>query len=117
MLGIPDNFLFSKMRPFLNTLIDLPIEALIWVMALVLLAISSPTHAHFTVCPLALAGLDWCPGCGLGRSVIYLFDGEFAKSWQEHPLGGLAVIVLSVRIVNLTKLYIIHYGKSYRRTS
>jgi hypothetical protein len=78
-------------------------EAVIWLAALAGLAIVNPeTGPPFTICPLANMGLEFCPGCGLGRSVSYLFRGEVAASWHAHPLGIFAVIVLSYRIVLLT---------------
>jgi hypothetical protein len=84
----------------------LPLEALIWFIGLLGLAWSPlPSKDHFTLCPLALAGLDWCPGCGLGTSITLLFHGYFAESLHMHPLGGFAVVVLSFRIKHLTKTY------------
>lgn len=90
----------------------IPFEALIWASGLIALAMSS-SETHFTLCPLQNAGLEFCPGCGLGRSIGLFFRGQFQASLQAHPLGIFAVIVLSFRIVNLTKLYIRNYGKSY----
>lgn len=89
-----------------------PFEALIWICGLSALAMWSG-ETHFTLCPLKNAGLDICPGCGLGRSIALLFHGEFAASLRAHPLGLFAVIVLSFRIVNLTKQYFRSYGKNY----
>ena len=90
----------------------IPFEALIWVAALSALAMST-NEAHFTICPLKNAGVDFCPGCGLGRSISLFFHGEILASLQSHPLGIFAVIILSFRVVNLTKQYIRNYGKSY----
>lgn len=90
----------------------IPFEALIWVAGLSALAIWSG-DAHFSLCPLKNAGLGFCPGCGLGRSISLLFHGQVQASLQSHPLGIFAVIILSFRIVNLTKQYIRNYGKSY----
>lgn len=90
----------------------IPFEALIWLAGLSALALSN-SETHFTLCPLKNAGLEFCPGCGLGRSVSLLFRGELQASLQSHPLGIFAIIVLSFRIVNLTKQYIRNYGKSY----
>ncbi len=90
----------------------IPYEALIWLAGLSALAISDGT-AHFTLCPLQNLGWDFCPGCGLGRSVSLLFHGQFSASVRAHPLGIFAVIILSFRIINLTKHYFRNYGKSY----
>jgi len=33
-------------------------------------------EGHLTLCPLALAGFHWCPGCGVGRSMILALHGQ-----------------------------------------
>jgi hypothetical protein len=90
-----------------------PVEALVWTLALILLAVVDTGSTHFTICPLKNAGFDFCPGCGLGSSASQALHGNFRESLHTHPLGIFAVIILSFRIVNLTKLYIRNYGKSY----
>jgi hypothetical protein len=97
-----------------RNLLRVPLEAIVWLAGLVALAISSPqAQGHFTVCPLALLGFDFCPGCGLGRSVSYLFHGEFARSFTMHPLGIFAVIVLSYRIIQLILNHLRSHGQNY----
>lgn len=77
-------------------------EALIWLLALVFLAMYSPEESqHFTVCPLALAGFESCPGCGLGRSVSYLLHGNLQASIQMHWLGIPATLLLAWRIISV----------------
>jgi hypothetical protein len=90
-----------------------PFEALIWIGALVFLAFTSPESSHFTLCPLAAAGFEFCPGCGLGRAVSLLLHGYPVESWNAHPLGIFAVIVLLIRVFKLTTSYLHTYGKSY----
>ena len=92
---------------------QVPFEALFWVGALLLLAYADAAAPHFTLCPLQNAGVTFCPGCGLGRSISLLFHGDIDASFEMHPLGIFAVFVLSFRIVDLTKQYLQHYGKSY----
>ncbi len=42
----------------------------------------------------SLLGID-CPGCGLTRSLLCFFQGQFARSLALHPLGWvIAVAVL-----------------------
>jgi len=91
----------------------LPFEALVWLGGLLILAFLKAGSSHFTICPVKNMGLDLCPGCGLGRSISLFLDGQIPDSLHAHPLGIFAVIILSFRIVNLTKQYIQNYGKSY----
>lgn len=98
----------------MNQLKRIPLEALVWSVAFVFLAIDHPgEQPHFTICPLHHLGIEFCPGCGLGRSISFLFHGNFRQSLATHPLGIFAVIVLSFRIIQLTKNYLYPYGKSY----
>jgi hypothetical protein len=90
----------------------IPREAAIWLLALIALAIAPQSVGHFTLCPLGNAGIAICPGCGLGRSIGYLFRGEIAESWHAHPLGIFAVFVLSYRIVLLILNAFKPYGQS-----
>jgi hypothetical protein len=96
----------------MKTLLKFPLEALIWFFGLITLALISPDAGHFTICPLSNLGFDFCPGCGLGHSISLLFRGEFAKSFAAHPLGIFAVIILTYRIIHLTKNYLKLYGTS-----
>ena len=91
-----------------------PLEAAIWFTGLVMLAMLDPHgHSHFTICPLANAGLDFCPGCGLGKSITLLLHGMPVASFKAHPLGFFAVAVLIHRIYSLTKTTLIYYGKNH----
>ncbi|HEY4653673.1 MAG TPA: DUF2752 domain-containing protein [Cyclobacteriaceae bacterium] len=87
----------------------LPWEAFVWLGGLLAMALYQPTgDRHFSLCPLQNLGFDFCPGCGLGRSVSFFFHGEFMHSLSAHPLGIFAVIVLSYRIVQLTRPHILN---------
>lgn len=46
-------------------------------------------------------GFQFCPGCGLGHSISYLFHGQVQDSLNAHPLGILALPVISFRIFKL----------------
>lgn len=76
-------------------------EAVIWITALLLLAVDDPGAHHYTLCPFHNAGLNICPGCGLGRSITLFFHGEITTSLQTHPLGIAAVFMLTYRAVKL----------------
>lgn len=81
-----------------------PIELVFWILALVLLATADLHNHHFTLCPLANLGITWCPGCGLGRSITALFHGDVSASFSYHWFGIPALILISYRIYQLTKL-------------
>ncbi|RYZ52057.1 MAG: DUF2752 domain-containing protein, partial [Proteobacteria bacterium] len=50
-------------------------------------------------CPLKLlSGLD-CPLCGLGRSLLSAFCGNWKGAWDFHPLGPLLIFSLSAVLV------------------
>lgn len=77
-------------------------ELLIWISALVSLAILNPEiNSHFTLCPIKNLGFDFCPGCGLGHSISFLFHGDLFHSFQSHWFGIPAVIILLNRIYQL----------------
>lgn len=84
-----------------------PIELVFWITALVLLATANPHEHHFSLCPLANLGFDWCPGCGLGRSISALFHGEFKDSLSFHWFGIPALMLIAYRIMILVTLRII----------
>jgi len=87
----------------LKTLISrIPREAWIWSLALVGLAVLGPSlEGHLTFCIPSWLGLDFCWGCGLGRSIGHAFHGDLAASWQAHPLGLVTIGVLIGRVIQL----------------
>lgn len=91
-----------------------PVEALIWTAGILFLLFFDPSHtSQFTICPLHHLGFSFCPGCGLGRSIAFLLNGELAASWSAHPLGIPALLILLFRILKLTKSYFYTYGTNY----
>lgn len=79
-------------------------EGAVWTAALVYLAFFfNPADAHFTICPLSNLGFEYCPGCGLGRSISLLFSGNIVESFQTHILGIPAVIIIIFRIISILK--------------
>ena len=92
----------SKLVSRIMKLIGL--EAAIWILGLVyLIFINNPQSIHFTVCPFANLGIDFCPGCGLGNSISFLFIGDFVSSFQSHPLGVFALIIIISRLISIIK--------------
>ncbi|MBN1300145.1 MAG: DUF2752 domain-containing protein [Melioribacteraceae bacterium] len=101
------------MKTFLeNTakLIYKNLEAFIWLAGLIYLASINPYATdHFNFCVFSLVGFESCPGCGLGRSISFLFRGDIAASFDSHMLGIPALLILSYRIVSV-------FYKNYKTT-
>jgi hypothetical protein len=84
-------------------------ELVFWITALISLALTDPINqAHFTLCPLKLLGIKWCPGCGLGHSISFLFHGDLKNSFHAHWLGVPAVIIILRRIYILGRIRLNH---------
>jgi hypothetical protein len=96
----------------------LDLEALFWLMAFIYLAFINPyTPKHLDMCLFSLVGIDNCPGCGLGKSISMIFHGDFAGSFNAHPLGIPAILLIFKRIyklfrnkINLTKKMEVYSG-------
>jgi hypothetical protein len=102
--------LIEQVKRFIS---GFPLEALIWFSALVALAFADPSNAsHITLCPIANLGFEFCPGCGLGRSITWLLHGSLINSLKMHPLGVITVFILVHRIIQLAKNHLNQYGKS-----
>lgn len=88
-----------------NVLKYFDLEAFIWIAGFIYLALINPYNSteHFSLCPLNAVGIDFCPGCGLGKSISYIFHGDMVKSFMQHPLGIFAIFVLAARIIQLLK--------------
>jgi len=84
------------------------LELVIWLAALITLALTNPTEHHSTLCPLSNMGFTYCPGCGLGRSISYLFRGDFNASFHMHPLGIFALGIIGYRIIQIINTQYIH---------
>lgn len=73
--------------------------------SLILLAAMPPgTDPHYSFCLFKLLGFKYCPGCGLGHSISYLFRGNIRASFAAHPFGIFAVIIITNRIYKLLRL-------------
>jgi len=89
-------------------------ELTAWVTGLFLLAIMNPTtDVHYSFCIFKMMGFSFCPGCGLGHSISFLFHGELLASFHAHPLGLFALIVILARIYKLYSLHILPNVKKY----
>ena len=88
---------FSRVIRFVR----INLEGIIWLAALVSFIFHDPVSMHYTLCPFDNLGFSFCPGCGLGHSISYLFHGEFILSLEAHPLGIFAVVLLTYRIISI----------------
>ncbi|MDZ7896553.1 MAG: DUF2752 domain-containing protein [Arcicella sp.] len=79
------------------------IELIFWIGGLACLALMNPSEAHFSLCPIKNLGISFCPGCGLGHSISFLFHGQIKESFNHHPLGVFALLVIFWRIFQLVK--------------
>ncbi|WP_010664626.1 DUF2752 domain-containing protein [Marinilabilia salmonicolor] len=80
------------------------LEAFFWILAIILLAFTNPEGSgHLSLCPLKNMGFNFCPGCGLGHSISWIFRGDIIASFHCHPLGIPALIILLVRSINLLR--------------
>jgi hypothetical protein len=78
------------------------LELFFWIAALLALRFSDPSQpTQFTLCPFRLAGISWCPGCGIGHAIAYLLHGNIRSSFHTHWLGIPALAVLLYRIYAL----------------
>lgn len=73
-----------------------------WIIALFLLYNISPEGEHLSMCPLYNLGFDFCPGCGIGRSIFHVLHFDFIESFSQHFLGVFALTMILYRIFNLT---------------
>ncbi|HBQ58412.1 MAG TPA: DUF2752 domain-containing protein [Balneolaceae bacterium] len=74
------------------------LEWLVFATGLLLLAFMNPENAGTSLCFFEWAGINFCPGEGLGHSISYSFRGNFEAAFQAHIAGPFAILVLSARI-------------------
>ncbi|MGI9159883.1 MAG: DUF2752 domain-containing protein [Saprospiraceae bacterium] len=58
-------------------------------------------HAQ-SLCPFKMATGFPCPGCGITKSLIFLYKGDLAKSLYYHVFGPLTVLACILAIAVLT---------------
>ncbi|MCX6826555.1 MAG: DUF2752 domain-containing protein [candidate division Zixibacteria bacterium] len=76
-------------------------ELLFWAAALTAPVFIDPMKPHFSFCLFKNIGIDFCPGCGLGRAMALFYRGDIAGSFLCHPLGIIGVGVILFRIITL----------------
>lgn len=83
-------------------------ELIFWISSITFLALMQPgSDSHFSLCIFKTLGVSFCPGCGLGHSISYLFHGDIQASFSSHPLGLFAVIIILLRVYKLIHLHFI----------
>ncbi len=79
-------------------------EAVLWLAGIGALGLMQPEGKHlFSLCPWSWLGLSICPGCGLGHAISFLLHGQWQASWQAHPLGLPALVLLVWRSISLMR--------------
>lgn len=76
-------------------------EWIVLLSGLLLMVFLDPMSQAQSFCPAKRLNFEFCPGCGLGRSIAFLFKGEILTSIQTHPAGIMAVLFIPVRIVTI----------------
>jgi hypothetical protein len=57
---------------------------------------------HLLTCPSKMLFHMDCPGCGLQRSYIALFKGDFAASFQLYPAAIPILLLISFLFLHLS---------------
>jgi len=84
--------------------VKLNMELMAWITALFVPFFIDPWASnHFSICFFKWIGIDWCPGCGLGKSIAFLYRGEWRLSFESHWLGAAATFLLAYRVFNLLR--------------
>ncbi len=82
----------------------LDFEALFWITALIVLAVSDPySPEHYTIFLPSLLFDIQSPGFGLGHSISHFFHGNIRASLDAHVLGIVTIGMLSWRSFYLLK--------------
>lgn len=55
-----------------------------------------------SLCPFKMLTGFPCPGCGITKSLVYFYEGDWYKSISYHILGPFVVVFCLVTIVVLT---------------
>lgn len=97
----------QSLQTKINHCFFLHFEWVAFSLGLIFMATMDPLNTGISFCLFEMAGITFCPGEGLGKSIAWLFRGEFSTSHQAHPAGSITVIILILRISHLIKSRII----------
>lgn len=76
-------------------------ELIFWITALILLFFLPGYKEGQSLCISTLLGLGKCPGCGIGHAIHDALHFRLTSSFQHHPMGIFAVIIIFIRIKQL----------------
>ncbi len=79
-------------------------ELFFWIIAILLLYFLPGYKEGQSLCISTLIGLGRCPGCGIGHAIHDALHLRFASSFHHHPLGIFAIIIIFIRLKQLTHL-------------
>lgn len=67
-----------------------------------------------SLCPFKMLTGFPCPGCGITKSLMFLYEGEWKKSLEQHLFGPFVVLfcILSIMILTVE----IATGKKFLRS-
>tara|TARA_R100001143_G_scaffold63603_2_gene73712 strand:- start:50811 stop:51152 length:342 start_codon:yes stop_codon:yes gene_type:complete len=85
-------------------------EWIVLLSGLLLMAFLDPFSNAPSYCILDRLGLNFCPGCGLGKSIAHTFRGDLHASMQAHPAGIFAILVIFGRVLS-----IFHRNHKYKK--
>jgi hypothetical protein len=91
------------MKKLLTKLFRKNLELLFWIAAIIVLFFLPVNKPGSSLCLSVLLGFGHCPGCGIGHAIHYALHLKFALSFQSHPLGIFGVMIIFMRIWQLTK--------------
>ena len=77
-------------------------EITFWATVLLLLYFMNADITSPSLCLFKFAGIQHCPGCGLGHAINEALHLRLAASFHQHPLGVAAVIIILNRIKQLS---------------
>lgn len=77
-------------------------ECIFWITALVVLFFMKADTNAPSLCIFKWIHLTYCPGCGLGHAIHFALHFQFAASFQNHPMGIVAVLIILNRIKQLS---------------
>ena len=94
---------FTKYSVFIRSHLELGF----WLLSIV--ALFFLNNGGPSLCLFRFAGIDWCPGCGLGHAIHAALHLDFATSFHEHPFGIPALLIIAHRIIQLISKPKLHY--------